>query len=338
MTRRVEALALTVALAAGCLLADPAPAAALPTLAPHQNTDGTIWFEDDGVKDGSSSHNHVFPHSVQGDAGPGHNHDAFAVWDNRTYRYDVGAATIRAGRLPDFWHGFIAPGQAPRYKFVDGNTASRTFDPFAEALIGAAILEWRTKAIAAAAGRTTPDGSRLVTGLQLSRTNGLSYEFRIGFFDNLSESLQAVAAWLVADAQVAGLGDDFAEGDLGVIPVLAFDDDVDWLFSVDPAVKPTGDQVDFFTTALHEIGHVLGLDHTPGVGDLSGIIMRARIILEATDGKVLRSVDVNSANGAAELYSQPVPAPSSLVIALAALGLLLATRMRYARHPSSRRR
>jgi hypothetical protein len=314
--------AATVVIALGMFRAlAPSPAAALPMLTPHPNDAGKIWFEEDGVADGSSDHNHLFDHSVEDDAGAGHNHAGFAVWDNRDYRFGVSAATIPEGRFTTFWHGFIEPTQAPRYKALDGGATDRSFGTVQLGILGAAINEWRTKAVAAAAGHTTPDGSPLVTSIHLSLTTGDDFEFRVGFFDHLQETQQAVAAWLVSDKEIAGMTEDFPDGELGDVPVLAFEDDVDWLFSSDPNVKPTGDQVDFFTIALHEIGHVLGLDHAPGVGDLTGIIMRARIINEATDGRILRTVDTDSANGAAELYTQPVPeppGPAMLAIALVA--------------------
>lgn len=300
------------------------PAMALPTLTPHPNDAGKIWFEEDGVKDGNDDHNHLYPHTVQGSAGAGHVHDAFAVWDNRTYRYGVSNATFAGGRLADFWHGFIEDTNAPRYKFIDGVGASKTSDATVKGLVGGAANEWRVKANAASAGKTTPDGSSLVTGIKLSLTEGPAFEFRIGFFDNLIEKNGALAEWLVSDEQVKDLDADFAGDELGVVPVLAFDDDIDWLF--DLGDTPAGAERDFFTIALHELGHVFGLLHAPG--DPAGNIMRASIALEAQGGSTLRSVDTSSANGAAELYTQPVPAPATILLFGTGIAFLLRMRRR----------
>jgi len=312
-----EQISLISLIAAAALSLWALPAAALPSLTPHPNDAGKIWFEEDGVKDGNDDHNHLFPHSVQGSAGAGHVHDAFSVWDNRTYRYGVSGATIAGGILADFWHGFIAPGMEPRYKFIDGVGASKTFDATSKGLIAAAVAEWRAKAKAASAGKTTPDGTPLVTELNFVETAGMSFEFRIGFFDNLIEANGALAEWLVSDAQVVGLDADFAADELGTVPVLAFDDDIAWLF--DTTMTPAGAQRDFATIALHEFGHVLGLLHAPG--NPAGNLMRASIVLEAMNGATLRTVDTSSANGAAELYTQPVPEPA--MIAIFGFGLIL---------------
>jgi hypothetical protein len=77
-------------------------------------------------------------------------------------------------------------------------------------------------------------------------------------------------------------------------------------------------QADFLSVALHEWGHVLGLDHV----DPAGSTLNAASPL--TLGVLTRTVDANSAIGAALLYSIPIPEPSTialLVIGVVAVGL-----------------
>jgi hypothetical protein len=71
-------------------------------------------------------------------------------------------------------------------------------------------------------------------------------------------------------------------------------------------------QADFISVALHEWGHVIGLDHvTP-----AGSTMHAASPF--TFGVLTRTIDVGSAKGAAVLYSIPIPEPATFVIMLVA--------------------
>lgn len=289
---------------------------ALPTLFPHPHGDGKVYWEEDGTKNGDDDHNHLFPHSVQGSAGAGHVHDAFAVWDNRTYRYNVGAPTFTGGLQDPFWHGFIETDKEPRYIFEDGIGASKTFDDTSKGLIGSAVEEWVTKAKAQSAGKKTPDGTLpLVTGIGLIEAPGIFFEIRIGFFEGPDDG--TLAEWLISDKQITDpttgwFDSGLVIGDLDTSPILAFDDDINWLFTEDATITPSGTQYDFLTIATHELGHVFGLHHAPG--DPAGNIMRENIYLEARYGNKRRTVDESSARGAAELYTQPVPEPSTLVL------------------------
>jgi hypothetical protein len=63
--------------------------------------------------------------------------------------------------------------------------------------------------------------------------------------------------------------------------------------------------MDFFTIALYETGHILGLLHAPG--DPADIMVRATIEYQASWSRVLRDIDGDSAYGAALLYTIPIP-------------------------------
>ena len=84
---------------------------------------------------------------------------------------------------------------------------------------------------------------------------------------------------------------------------LLFDDDVDWDYIAlsDAMNGPAAGKTDFATIALHEAGHVVGLLHTPG--DPANHIMRASITGDARNGNFNRTIENDSALGAAELYT-----------------------------------
>jgi len=76
-------------------------------------------------------------------------------------------------------------------------------------------------------------------------------------------------------------------------------------------------QADFRSVAMHEWGHLIGLDHV----DVTAATMYT--FSPFTLGVLTRAVDIGSAKGAAVLYSIPIPEPASLVgvmIAAACLG------------------
>ena len=316
----------TLVLVANLVLA-VSTAHAIPSLAPHPHNNGTIFFEDDGTRNGSTNHNHLFNRSSRHSAAAGFRYDALAVWDNRSYRSDFNQL-LKTPREPAVYaHGFIQDGQEPRYKFADGAGTNISFDDDKKGLIKNGIQLWIDAAKAQSQGKTTPDATKLVTGIGLkdaadNAEGDVSFEFRIGFFDNLQETHNTVGMWLTDPLQHWGTMGGPTAADLAK-PVLAFDDDVKWLFDQDKT--PTGMQVDFFTIALHELGHVFGLDHpTALTGEPlqgpAGVLMRGGIGIDnAMEGKKFRMVDPSSARGAASLYTQPVPLPLAAHLLGAAL-------------------
>ena len=89
-----------------------------------------------------------------------------------------------------------------------------------------------------------------------------------------------------------------------------FDIDTEWIDDPDAEIGDSG--FDFFTVALHEVGHALGLDHT----SVAGAVMR----LDYQGAR--RALTPDDIEGIQALYG-PIPEPSTVVLAsLAAIGLL----------------
>jgi hypothetical protein len=79
--------------------------------------------------------------------------------------------------------------------------------------------------------------------------------------------------------------------------------------------------LDFITVARHEIGHVIGLDHTVTGAVTAGSLMAK----ELPELGVRVAIDAGSIQGALALYTQPVPKPSpepsTFLLLLLGLGL-----------------
>jgi hypothetical protein len=120
---------------------------------------------------------------------------------------------------------------------------------------------------------------------------------------------------------------------------LTFNSNVNWYYFA-PGVDPKPGQFDFWTTALHEFGHILGLDHAGAAGTVM-FGTQAGYVLDPTDPMMMRGIPFNNTgevraldggtrDGSIALYSIAVPEPSfvALVLAGACLGSTVRSRRR----------
>jgi len=274
-----------------------APAALAHGLTPHPNNPVTILWEQDGVEDGSTNHNHLLNHDIRNrdDEVTHHSHDSFSAWHNRT--------RVEGGN--SYFHGFIDEGVAePRYKFGTIGANSTALNAAAQSIINIGFDLWEAEAHAA--GPAIP-GRR--TGIEFTNNN-TNFEFQIVFMDQLIECRGAAGEWIRAANQLLA---DTANGcsvaigapwtdiaNLANGPILMFDDDLAWDFLPIGAAGPPG-AVSFATIAIHEEGHVVGLLHTPG--DYVDHVMRASIFAQGSGFLRFDEIEFDSAVGAAELYT-----------------------------------
>ena len=260
-------------------------------------------------------------------------HDPFTiagVWDNRINYNFVPSIILPSGRqvrfpvasYPSVPHGFIDETRLdniPRYRFIgnnwtDNDPNTETEAEKAQKLIIQAFRTWS----ALQAGTSPVSKLPLITGLEF-RMVGPTTEAEI----DVSWGLPAGVAANSKGAYVR----TFDANGRALTHKLGFNSSENLWFFGEP--KDTPDNRNFFyTVALHEVGHVVGLDHQEGLDDVisKNIMFRAQ---REGAGNAFDKIDAESMQGAFALYSIPVPEPSTL--SLAALGSLVVMMSRSSR-------
>jgi hypothetical protein len=325
-----SAVGLTAALVLGAM---PAAATAVPMdYAGVPAHEGHIAFEQDGF------HHHHFhsktPKENPHDAQAGHDianqlsgnedYDAASVWVNETYMLFDNPNSLdgKGGGSSDpnslFSHGFIIPDDKnkPEFKFIGTDFTlfdadGKAFD--ARPLVRAAFATW---------SGITEDDAHLKIGLgfrEFDPKDGDKPEIAVEFVD----FMRLGAGW------TPRLG---APEFVGTLQFRRYDD----AGKTKPRRWYTGEKcsdipddakvVDFATTALHEVGHIVGLDHQNDTDDIMNPLSGFGDIVRA--GGACRKLSGDDILGARDLYSIPVaaPAPSAGILLIAGLGLLIVRR------------
>lgn len=318
----------SAALAFAALLGFAGPAAALPTHDPHGHGPGSVTWAQNPIPPNdpdTTNHQHNSTLDIRGANGA---YDGYAVWDSETllsgyrdtWRYPVGTgnAPVLGVEARTYGHGYIAGDavSAIEYAFVGAG-----WDADNKALLNAAFAEWEFEAKNRANGTTVGQAGALV------RRSGIDVGINFDE-DTLFTFTNFEVRW--ANIGGAGLAGVWYPDDSPVDPnandlELVFNSnalfnnvglDTDWSSS------PEANEWDFYSVALHEIGHVLGLHHF-AAGDGSNLMSAAATSFGIGDEH--RFIDTADLQGAVDLYA--IPEPGSLgLLALGLVGLVGARR------------
>jgi Matrixin len=235
---------------------------------------------------------HEVAHELSGISTSEPDYDPYSVWVNETYM----VFDDSTGGTPQqfFSHGFIIEDNQhiPEYEFVGdpgsfslfGSDGITTFDP--RPFIRDAFKLWSDISV---------DDTHLQMGLAFREVaaDGDAAEIRVSFVDFLGDSY---AQWFAGSRQLKFAR--YAEASNTIT--------IKWFTGPVGDYPGAGvDRADLFDTALHEIGHIVGLDHSLDSDD---------IMTAGSHKAKLRLLSGDDILGARDLYSIPIPEPSALAL------------------------
>lgn len=317
-----------------------APAFAIPTNPdPLHSAAATPWSSVPiGVlNQATDAHQHWNTDNLNGVNGK---FKTYAAWDDNVYRYNSVAdrKLTKAQDGADYGHGFMQ--NAATYGFSPGNGLPNNpaVPAVAQALFNTVVFDWMTSVNQA--GVNNVNGVPVETKINWANGGvGAITDITIRF-----ASFYPVGASFPGGAGNKNFPDEVeigSDGTWGGNPgggagagidgtlaywtpssrVLTFNSKINWYYTdaMNPLndLLPThaADQFDFVTVAMHEFGHVLGLDHPTGA-NLNTTMQPTLPRRGGLPGHVgiFRTIDGGTIDGARSLYTIAVPTPAGAML------------------------
>jgi hypothetical protein len=262
------------------------------------------------------AHNHHSHWDFGNIRGPGRavGYDAYSVWDDRDYRFNA-ANDPGAGIGPLFLqgHGYIDETDAasiPHYLFTNKTQAGENSPMPDEAIhrVDEAFAKW--DAI------PSDEADHLIMGLAFER-GGNDIKIYWESIPNITLIATPPSLWSSERPHDRGIfapptpaGDAMVLGEW--VPEdkhLKFNKDVNWYYDVDPK-NIQANQYHFFTIALHEIGHIVGLEDQYNGGNQVEVMWG--FLGPGADAHVHTVLTAGAILGARDLYS--IPSASNITV------------------------
>ncbi len=303
---------------------------------PHNHGEGWTSWENDPVgafeehnhtwvesEAGDTCHQHYITHDFNGSGNHTEDFSAYGAWDDETGYVDLTDPFCERYPTDHVPHGFIEEGYEPDYYFK--GDWSDTTAVKARALIDQAFYQWSR----IHADMSPVTGKPLRTGIGFEPTDN----------ENVAE---IIVEWRPFQTDCNGGEVTVTDGThTAANPAnLSFDSSKTFEFEVGGAAQPG--RWDFFSVALHEVGHLVFLEHhndedlmAPPVGEPldydcpdpvpDGFRWHWTGLQEnpgendyfrgwrfSDDGTAIQITDKDSVDGAKSLYSIPTGGPSSV--------------------------
>jgi hypothetical protein len=321
---------------------------------PYHNDKATTWkpIPDDPQK---QEHQHRDGDNLRGN----NKYKAFAIWDNRHYRYeDKNGDEKNDYNNGEFGHGFMA--ESARY-FFDGKALNPQDEQRAQDIIEKAFLLWQSEANG---DEINSKGFPIQIRLGFDRVNDPNLaDFKIFFLERPPLSyLHEYGGWdpklreltfpktplynitlpqnfVDMGFQLIYPGTNIYESSINYPTEWFFDTEAKpgavqttiEFININTNVKGTFigliPRIDFFTVGLHEVGHVIGLDHSIKINSImNGAIGNflapppemtledGHFKFKGPEGRSMRNIDPDSLDGAKDLYAIATPEPSTLLL------------------------
>jgi hypothetical protein len=292
---------------------------------PHSHAHSPVVTWDDGhTPIESHFHQHRTNHPVDGTGAADHgavaHYEAFGTWQNDgTFHWFLTGGTSSNARsfVHEEWgHGHM--DNAVPYRVVPAvagggitAAAAAAWNAGAAARVGDAFAAWMDVGNASGPANWPNDDNDHVAG------TGVAWHSSVNFRAvDRGETIRVI----LGDPSTGSFcdGDSIGCWDPGTLTVI-FSQTTDWYYgtSTDPTVAPM--QFDFLSTAVHEVGHVVGLLHFGTFA--SGAIMTAESQTDREgDRGILRDIDASATHGVRDMYAIAVPEPTTF--AMLSIGIL----------------